>query len=91
MSNLLKCPVCHEVFAPRGSEATCSRACATIYHHKSPGKRKMMREYAESKRREPLEDCRAYDPVTRDCNALTGLWCEWEQCKFYRPKGEGQG
>lgn len=87
MSNLLKCPVCHEVFVPRGSEATCCKACATIYNHKSPGKRKMMREYAESKRREPLTDCTAYNAEEHECEALTGLWCEWERCKFYRPKG----
>jgi hypothetical protein len=70
-----------------------------IFYHvdlkfKNYGERRREKEYTaavwrtsremEEKQRSPRTDCRCYDPDTHDCHALTGLWCEWEDCKFYK-------
>lgn len=84
MGKVKMCPVCQRPFIPKRNEATCSELCSTAYSSRTYGKRALMRQAAEKKRRPVREDCRAYDPDIRDCTGLTGLWCEWEDCRFYK-------
>ena len=87
MPKIQCCPVCHKAFISKSKRATCSEACAdvfSVYKHKQ---RAQLVKAAEDCKRPPLSDCRMYhDSNPPTCTGLTALWCEWEECKFYKPK-----
>ena len=87
MSTITACLICGKAFEVSSRRYTCcSYKCSQAYHATSPSRKEMLRQIAATKKRPPRTDCKIYDPDRRDCHGLTGLWCEWENCKFYKPK-----
>lgn len=85
------CPICHKVFTNkphREITTTCSTACGAVFGKLCPQTQKLLLQRAESKKRKPRIDCDMYDPDEDNCTGLTGLWCAYEKCKFYVPKGD---
>lgn len=88
MKAILACAICGKAFEVSSKRhICCSPECSAKYSACSPSKKEMLRRIALSKRMPPRTNCRIYDRERRDCYGLTGLWCEWENCKFYKPKG----
>lgn len=88
MAQIKLCPVCGKPFAvTESARVVCSVYCHEIFHtlHTASERKAMIRE-TEGKRRSPHTDCRAY-VAPGVCRGLNGMWCEWEDCKFYKPKG----
>lgn len=87
MPKIKVCPICHKAFIQEGKRATCSTACADRFSVYSYRQRAQLVAKAEELKRPPLTDCKCYmDGVHPTCTGLTALWCEWEECKFYKPK-----
>ena len=80
------CPVCLTPFRRKYGDdgVTCSRVCANIWGSRTKQQRDVMKKRAESLKREPEVHCNCYDPKIKSCMALTGLWCEWEDCSFHK-------
>lgn len=87
MAKIKPCPICHRPFEPgKVRRTTCSEACADIFSTYGYKQRAELVEAAEACRKPPLTDCKIYhDNGHPTCSGLTALWCEWEECKFYRP------
>lgn len=82
---VVKCCVwCGKVYLGEKKGALCSNECKGYYARTSTKEKLLLFAEMEKKQRSPKRSCRCYDPKTHNCHALTGLWCEWEDCKFYR-------
>ena len=87
MKVLQICPICGKAYL--GEEdltVTCSCECRNDLFRLDKADRKELIEEAKKKKRPARTDCRAYDKARHDCNGLNALWCEAEDCKFYKPK-----
>lgn len=81
------CPICGTAFF--GDDilrVTCSRKCRAKMAGMGRTEREHLIAEAEKKRRPARIDCRAYNTEYRDCDGLNALWCEVEDCKFYKPR-----
>ena len=84
------CPVCDKVFRVDGKGSrrriVCSMKCFS--HIRSLGRQEVRRltDAAKRRTRPIMDDCRFYDPEKNRCKGLTGLWCQVEDCNFYKPK-----
>ena len=87
MRMALICPICGRAFfAEDELRVTCSRRCGSKMKGFGDRERAHLIAEAEKKRRPARTDCRCYDPKYHDCNGLSALWCEVEECKFYKQK-----
>ena len=89
-SKLVKiCPVCHKAFTRIDNSRigiTCSVNCGVLFaQHDKYGQRRLL-EMAQELKREPKTDCCCY--ANGDCTALTALWCVYEDCAFYKKRGD---
>ena len=84
------CPVCDKTFRVDGKgsrrRVVCSMECFAVIRSYSRQETARLMEEAERKKRPVREDCRMYDAERNRCKGLTGLWCQVEDCKFYKPK-----
>ena len=78
------CVWCGKVFLGDKNRALCCNECKGHYVRLNTREKLLLFAEMDEKQRSPRTDCRCYDPDTHDCHALTGLWCEWEDCKFYK-------
>lgn len=92
------CPVCKKGFSYRtryGKDAiTCSDNCKqtmAIVRREDPEEWSDMIREAESMRRPARQSCALYDTGAKCCTGLTGLWCEVEDCKFYKQRRVDNG
>ena len=84
------CPVCGKIYRVDGKGSrrriVCSMDCFSKIRNFSRQDAAQLIEAAEMKKRPVREDCRMYDAERNRCKGLTGLWCQVEDCKFYKPK-----
>ena len=87
MRAALICPICGRAFfAEDELRVTCSRRCSNMMYCMERAAREQLIAEAKNKRRPARTDCRCYDPKYHGCNGLSALWCEVEECKFYKKK-----
>lgn len=87
MPKIRACAICGKAFMAEGKRATCSAPCADLFSSYKHKQRAELVQRAEAGKRPPLTDCKMYiERPNPTCIGLTGLWCEWEECKFYKPK-----
>lgn len=87
MPKIRPCPICRRPFTSQSKRVTCSEKCAGIFTALPYKERARLVKAAEAGKRPPLTDCKCFrDDGRKMCIGLTGLWCEWEECKFYKPK-----
>lgn len=87
------CPICHKAFTNKDNQkiaATCSLSCGMLFARHDKYARERLVELAAERKRPPRTDCRMY-LESGDCSALTALWCVYEDCKFYKSRGENNG
>lgn len=84
------CPVCGKTFRVDGKgsrrRVVCSMGCFSDIRSYSRQEAAKLKEAAERKKRPVREDCRMYNPEKKACKGLTCLWCQVEDCNFYKPK-----
>ena len=86
MRKLKICVICGKAFMTDGYSSCCGLNCSYHYNRLSQTEQVELKQLAESKKREPRTDCKMYMSRTHTCSGLTGLWCEVEDCKFYKQK-----
>lgn len=90
MAEIRICPVCHKAFTNkknRSIRTTCSNSCGVTFGKSNPKIQKALLQKVESMKRKPRTDCKMYVPQRNTCSGLTGLWCAYEECSFYKPIG----
>lgn len=84
------CPICGKTFRVDGKgsrrRVVCSMECFSDIRSYSRQEVAQLMEEAERKKRPVREDCRMYNAAAGECKGLTCLWCQVEDCKFYKPK-----
>lgn len=80
------CVWCGKVFLGDKKSVCCCNECKGYYIRSSTKEKLLMFVEMENKQRSAKTSCRMYDPLTQNCHGLTGLWCEWEDCKFYKER-----
>ena len=84
------CVICHKTFYAFESEKqmiTCGDdMCRDMLHRYPRSEWQHLMLEAAMLRRPAKVDCKCYRPLDHDCSGLNGLYCEWEDCKFYKPR-----